>query len=194
MTKGGRQQQMGVAFPDDLRAKLDAAAAESGNSIAEEIRQRVERSFAQDAAKKAQDEKTQELADDVTWLADAITYQVKPEGDSLWAWHSNVATHAALAEALRSWMEIIKPLPVGLLDPGDPPTLGLLGPGDPPTLGRATARQLQRIKAALQLSGGVSAFGLPSPELQRIQAALQLSGGVLPPGLLSPERNKEKKS
>jgi hypothetical protein len=193
MTKGGRQQQMGVAFPDELRAKLDAAAAESGNSIAEEIRQRVERSFAQDAAKKAQDPKTRELADDVTWLADAITYQVKPDGDPLWSWHSNVATHAALAEAVKTWIEIIKPLPVGLLGPGNPPTLGLLGPGDPPTLGRATARQLQWIKAALQ-SGGVSAFGLPSPELQRTLAALQLSGEVMPPGLFGPERNGEKKS
>src|SRR5262249_15593412 len=148
---GGRQKQMGVALPDDLRAKLDAAAVESGISLAEEIRRRLERSFTQDANEKAQDPKTRELADDVMRLAEAITYQAKHEGDRSWVWHSNAATHAALAEALRTWMDIIS----GRSDtPSDLP-VGLLGRSDPPTLGRATARHLQSLKAALQSSGGV---------------------------------------
>jgi hypothetical protein len=143
------------------------------------------RSFTQDANEKAQDPKTRELADDVMRLADAITYQVKHEGDRSWAWHSNAATHAALTEALRTWMDLIRPshppfglrgrsdppsdLP-GLLDPPSDPPVGLLGRSDPPTLGRATARHIQSLKA------------------------VQSSGGVLPPGLLGPERKKEKKS
>jgi hypothetical protein len=189
---GGRQKQMGVALPGDLRAKLDAAAAESGISLAEEIRRRLERSFTQDADEKTQDPKTRELANDVMWLADAITYQVRHEGDRPRAWHSNATTHVALAEALRTWLDIISP-PVGLLGHSDLP-VGLLGRSDPPTLGRATARHLQWLKTALQLSGGgVNALGLLSPDLERMKAALELSGGVLP-GLPSPERNKEKKS
>ena len=141
------------------------------------------------------DPKTRELADDVAWLADAIAYQVKPAAGPLGAWHSNEATHAALSEALKTWLDIIKPQlgpPIGLLGRVDPPNPGLLGPDDPPTLGRATARHLQRAK----LSGAFNALALLPPDLQRIQAALLLSGGVLPPGpgLLSPERNKDKKS
>jgi hypothetical protein len=167
--------QTAVRLPRDMHERLK----QSPDGVSDEIRRRLEQSFAHDAAKEAQDPKTRELADDVTWLADAITRQVRPEGDPRWVWHSTEATHAALAEALRTWMDIIKPLS-GLLSP-DPSTLGLLGPGDPATLGRATAWHLQRIKAALQPSGGFNALS-----------------GVLGPvggsGLLSPERNKEKKS
>ena len=165
--------QTAVRLPRDMLERLK----QSPDGVSQEIRRRLEQSFAQDAAKEARDPKTTELADDVAWLADAITHQVKPAAGPLGAWHSNEATHAALAEALRTWMDIIKHPPIGLLGRVDPPNPGLLGPDDPPTLGRATARHLQRAK----LSGAFNALS-----------------GVLGPvggsGLLSPERNKEKKS
>ena len=175
--------QTAVRLPRDMLERLK----QSPDGVSEEIRRRLEQSFAQDAAKEAQDPKTRALADDVTWLADAITYQVKPEGDPLWAWHSNLATHAALAEAMRTWMDIIKPIP-GLLSP-DPSALGLLGPGDPATLGRATAWHLQRTKAALQSSAGFNALsGVLGPA-----GGSGLLGHLLelPVG---PGGNKEKKS
>jgi hypothetical protein len=41
-------KQLKIALPDDLRAKLDEAAGNSGRSLAEEIRSRVERTFQQE--------------------------------------------------------------------------------------------------------------------------------------------------
>ena len=40
---------MGVALPDDLREQLQRAADAAGHSVAAEIRQRVERTFSEDA-------------------------------------------------------------------------------------------------------------------------------------------------
>jgi hypothetical protein len=70
---------------------------------------------------------------------------VNPEeaGVPFSAWHSNPNTHAALSEALRTWMEIIKPQQQGAVS-------DLFGPGDPETLGRATARHYQRFKAEME--------------------------------------------
>jgi hypothetical protein len=42
------QKQLGVLLPPELRARLETAATEAGHSIAEEIRQRVERTFEKD--------------------------------------------------------------------------------------------------------------------------------------------------
>jgi hypothetical protein len=43
-----QQKQLGVALPPDLRTRLEAASATAGKSIADEIRQRVRRTFEDD--------------------------------------------------------------------------------------------------------------------------------------------------
>ena len=42
-------KQLKISLSDDLRARLETISAAAGNSVAEEIRQRVERTIAQDA-------------------------------------------------------------------------------------------------------------------------------------------------
>jgi hypothetical protein len=43
-----QHKQLGVALPPDLRARLEDASAAGGHSLADEIRQRVQRTFEQD--------------------------------------------------------------------------------------------------------------------------------------------------
>src|SRR5258706_3871554 len=77
-------RQLKIVLGDDLRAKLDEVTAASGNSIAEEIRSRVERTFS--AEKAAIDAKTQDLLDYIVRLAS----QVELETGSPWHEHSGV--------------------------------------------------------------------------------------------------------
>jgi hypothetical protein len=82
--------QLKITMPDDLRAKLDQASADSSLSVAEEIRSRVERTFQEDSA----DPPTRELMDSVQELAELVKLQT---GRS---WHEDVRAANILFEAI----------------------------------------------------------------------------------------------
>lgn len=69
--RGSQQKQIGVALPDEVRARVEAAATKAGHSIAEEIRQRLERTFRDDAI----DPKTRQLMLAILLLADFVEFQ-----------------------------------------------------------------------------------------------------------------------
>jgi hypothetical protein len=82
---------------------------------------------------------TRELARDVMFLADEVKRQ------SGLSWHTYPKAHEALAEALRMWLEIIKPPIAESAAASD-----LFGPDDPSTLGRSIARSYQREKVKIR--------------------------------------------
>jgi hypothetical protein len=131
-------KQLKVSLPDDLRAQLDLAAMAAGNSVAEEIRRRLERSFAQDAV----EEKTRELIDDVAALGDWL------KRDKALPWYFNRASHETFAEAVQAYFEETRP-PVKRDPPG---ASDLMWSDDPKTLGRAIARHYLRFKTELRKS------------------------------------------
>jgi hypothetical protein len=137
-------KQLKVSLPDALRDALDAAAAKSGLSLGEQIRLRLERTFAEDAIEPH----ARELAEDVLWLADKMSSIGIP-------WYRNDRFRAALAAAISAWLET-QPKPVRLYP--EPRT----GPGllvgwsdmfaaelDPPTVGTMLARDLYNFKRAI---------------------------------------------
>jgi hypothetical protein len=91
-------KQLKISLPDDLRAKLDEAAALSGNSVAEEIRQRVEKTFSFAFAQLNADEETRALVDAVYWL----TWHV--ESDMGARWHQHLQVRRALLDAVSEYM------------------------------------------------------------------------------------------
>jgi hypothetical protein len=94
-------RQVNVSLPDDLRAKLDAVVAKSGNSLGEEIRQRLERTIEQDAV----DPVTREL------LAGIVNLAATVQADLCTAWHSHQEVHGAFAAAIAQRLAAYQPLP-----------------------------------------------------------------------------------
>jgi hypothetical protein len=85
-------KKLQVSLPDDLREKLDAVVAKSGNSLGEEIRQRLERTIEQDAL----DPITAELVLGVINIAAEVQRSLGAR------WHDYVELHGAFGLAL-SW-------------------------------------------------------------------------------------------
>jgi hypothetical protein len=121
-----KQRQLAVALPDDVRNRLEAAAVKSDRSIAEEIRRRLDESFAADA----HDDKTRDLIYAAAWMAEEVSRQAEAP------WHSSRKGCEALAVAIQMLIEGLGPRK----DPSPDP----FGPDDPPTLGRSVARHFQR--------------------------------------------------
>jgi hypothetical protein len=135
---GLSMKQLKISLPDDLRSQLDAATESSGQSLAEEIRLRLERTFYLDAF----DPQTRELAAAVMRMADQI------QRDTGYSWHLRPEAHKALAAALQSRLTRIKPpLPEGV---GASDLLNAEFLDDPETLGRAIERHDARFEAELQ--------------------------------------------
>jgi hypothetical protein len=92
----GPKKQFNIALSDDMRAQLDAASREAGHSIAEEARQRLERSFFGDAS---MDQKTRDMAKAIGRFARLL------EHDRGVAWHADRTAHAALGELIGMWLQ-----------------------------------------------------------------------------------------
>src|SRR5262249_30872751 len=92
-------KQMKIALPDDLRARLDAASARSGRSIAEEVRVRVEASFARDIVA---DVATRDFVEGLTLMP----AEVAPECGA--NWYEHAGAHQALTRAILRRLETLK--------------------------------------------------------------------------------------
>jgi len=80
--------QLKVTIPEDLRARLDAASAESGDSLAGEIRDRLEQVLRDEIEF---DERTRKLGRDVMLLSRLI------ERHAQVPWHDHAAARTAFA-------------------------------------------------------------------------------------------------
>jgi hypothetical protein len=120
-------KQLKVALSDDLRARLDAATARSGRSLADEIRRRVELSLEIDA----EGGPTAALAQAVLDLA-ALVYI-----DTGQNWYSHAAAHWAFRTALTAWLQRRRPAGERKFAPGDLPSTRLVASDDPEAIGLA---------------------------------------------------------
>jgi hypothetical protein len=91
-------KQLKISLPDELRAKLDEAAAASGKSVAEEIRSRVEQTFREESQAQWEDDKMRGLYDAIHWLALNIHLNMEAK------WHQNQHVMSALLDGVRSYM------------------------------------------------------------------------------------------
>src|SRR5258708_2178379 len=120
-------KQLKVSLPDDLRIKLEEASAAADHSLAEEIRVRLERTFATDATIFALDPKTR-------WLSDfVIRFAAEVKRETGAAWHEHLLAHGAFKSGLIARL-------IRLLDPKDWPALPPLArtpitSNDPATIG-----------------------------------------------------------
>ena len=92
-------KQLKVALPDDLRARLETASSRSGRSLADEIRARVEASFAQEAV----DKPTRDFLEGVALMPAEIELETGA------AWHKHAGAHAVFTQAILSRLEELKP-------------------------------------------------------------------------------------
>lgn len=93
-------KQMKVALPDDLRARLDAAAEKSGRSVAEEIRARLQTSFERDVDL---DKTSRDFLEGVA----AMPAEIELEMGS--AWHKDASAHFVFGEVILNRLERFKP-------------------------------------------------------------------------------------
>jgi hypothetical protein len=124
-------QRLKIALPRDLRTRLDTASAKSGRSVAEEIRSRVEASFAQEASGQP----TSDLIQGIAGMAAEI------ERECGAAWDRHAGAHAALTQAILSRLESLKPK--GSTAFGDRPHATVSG-DDPNQLGSMIEFRLRR--------------------------------------------------
>jgi hypothetical protein len=121
-----------------LDAEIVERLSESGLGVSEEIRDRIYRTLREDALGPD----LRRLLADIAWLAGEIDNQVGISS----SWQALPKANDALAEAIRAWLQIIKPKSFGTI----PGASDLMGPDDPPTLGRSIARLYERIKPELE--------------------------------------------
>jgi hypothetical protein len=101
-------KQLKVSFPDELRDRIEAASAASGRSLGEEIRARLEATFAQDPG----DPNVRELQTAVALLTEEFH-------ELGWSWRAKPKARATLVAAFHEWLErtmpkVIRPAPGGV--------------------------------------------------------------------------------
>jgi hypothetical protein len=121
----GRKRQLGVALDDRLREQLDALAAQGGRSIADEIRQRVERTLEQDAIEAP----TRTLMAAIERLAVLVGRQTgRP-------WHSHPVATRVLCHAIAARLARLRGDGDAVFAPGELPAARLVTSDDPQTMG-----------------------------------------------------------
>jgi hypothetical protein len=92
-------QRLKIALPDELRARLDAASAKSGQSVAEEIRSRVEASFAREVGDAA----TRDFVEGAALMAAEIEREFGA------AWHKHAGAHEMFTLTILARLKALKP-------------------------------------------------------------------------------------
>jgi hypothetical protein len=126
-----RKRQLNVGLDDETRAWLEEAAAQTGRTLAEEIRHRLQLTFWED---REFDPPTRQFGKDIMRLAT----EVEATSAGMGYWYEHQRTHAAVAAAVAAWLELIKPPRSDDDDLLDGTAEGALD--DPETLGRTIAR------------------------------------------------------
>jgi len=130
-TSGEKQKQLPIALPPGLRQQLEAAAAEAGHSLAQEVRLRLERTFAEEASA---DCTTRAMLSAVRSLIRSI------EGLAGSAWHQHPDVHRAVTEGVKLCFDLA-PVPALPSRKEVKPLSGFSAADDWSTIGRTIARQ-----------------------------------------------------
>jgi hypothetical protein len=93
-------QRFKIALSDELRAQLDTASKKSGESVAEEIRRRIETSFEREIDL---DKPTRDLIEGLARMPAEI------ERETGAAWHKHAGAYEALVQAILSRLHGLKP-------------------------------------------------------------------------------------
>jgi hypothetical protein len=121
-------QSLKISLPDGTRAALDAASAQSGKSLAEEIRERLAWSFEADVSPGPMRD---------------LLFAVRQLGrlfyiDTGRNWHETLKDRQAMALAIKE-----------IVDSGEPTNpSGTGAPGDPPSVAHILVRHFQRFMEA----------------------------------------------
>jgi hypothetical protein len=118
-------KQLKVSLPDGLRAQLDTAAASAGQSVAEEIRQRLEQSFEQDEI----DQHTRQFMAAIANLVVLVRLQTGHD------WHSHPAANRVLRNAITARLARLRPSGEPVFAPGELPSALLVASDDPEAMG-----------------------------------------------------------
>jgi hypothetical protein len=149
-----RKQQLNVALDQNTRRLLESIAEDSQRSVADEIRQRVERTLLQDSLLRGrgrdaeavirnylermlrEEEQYGQATLELGWDIMELAHDVRFSDQVGWSMHSMV--HAALVEAVTTWLNAIKPSP----DEDDKSVTEQMKQQDynPQTLGRTVAQ------------------------------------------------------
>jgi hypothetical protein len=123
----GKQKQLGVSVNETQRVALEAAAANAGHSVAEEIRRRIERTFAEDE----RDAQTQELIASIASFVATLRHSIGHD------WHRHPAAHRVFEKATMSRLGRLKPAGEPVFAPGELPDQRLVWSDDPDMIGSA---------------------------------------------------------
>jgi hypothetical protein len=142
-------RQINVSFPDDVRKRLAGAAEAAGHSIAEEIRTRVARTFAEEQM----DPRMREL------LALIVKLDESLQSDFGFAWHAETGVHHAFAAGVAQLLADLAPVHT---EAAVSATLGIGVYGeDGAAAGRTHARLIQRGHSYPHLEAAKQARGKP---------------------------------
>jgi hypothetical protein len=160
--------QLKVTIDEDLRARLDAVSAESGDSLAEEIRERLEQVLRDEIDF---DERTRELGRNVMRLARLI------ERHAQVPWHDHGAARTAFVFAFARYIEGYTPRPDG---PGKlAPAMS--GPGQAEAVGRVIGTNFLH---DLALEARIKKTDFPKMSAKQFR---QLKRNLGDPGNLEPQ-------
>jgi hypothetical protein len=121
-------QQLKISLPDGTRAALDEASAESGRSLAEEIRERLGWSFEYERL----DKPTRELL----FAAKELAAMFQPDTGENWS--ETLKGRQALGLTIKGYLESGAPKHGGAAE-------DLFGPGDPQTVAHMLLRHFERL-------------------------------------------------
>jgi hypothetical protein len=138
---GPKQKQMGVALPEDLRKMLEDACAGTNRSIAEEIRDRLWRTFKEDWI----GEPLRNFMTDVGILASLTQMQTGHD------WRTHPAASAVLRHAINARLARTKESGLETFTPDELPSRRWVAAGsdDPQTMGAALEARLQGLAEQL---------------------------------------------
>jgi hypothetical protein len=143
-------KQLKVSLPDDLRDQLEKASGKAGHSLGEEVRGRLERSFAEDAAL---DPITRELVAGIINLATAVQADLGAQ------WHTFPAVHKVFTAAVAQRIGGYKPRTNPGLGAATLDLLGKVGAAQveqaPDAVGGTIERADQRVHSYEQLQSAL---------------------------------------
>jgi hypothetical protein len=130
-----KQKQLAVALSDEIRYRLELAAAKNGCSLAQEIRQRLRDSLLEDEL----DEQVKRFRTEVTGLATMISADTRQD------FRTHPATNAALRHAINARLARTKESGPETFAPGQLRENRIIAPGseNPEIIGVATDAYLQ---------------------------------------------------
>ncbi|MDI1347117.1 MAG: Arc family DNA-binding protein [Pseudolabrys sp.] len=121
-------KQLKVAFPDDLRSRMQVSASANGRSLADEIRRRVEESFDRENSYDVQTGALVRAIDDFAALIRVATGHL---------WHEHAGAHWAFRNMITARLQRLRPQGERSFGAGELPNARIVASDDPEAIGHA---------------------------------------------------------